>query len=87
MKIFSRRKVAESTQKDRAYKKNTEYLAMLDKSMAEAETGGFVNRKYDNFNEMYYDGDYVSEDERREIEAFVAKIGRRIERSQGKKKG
>ena len=28
-------------------KRNAEYLAMLDKSMAEAEAGGFVTRKID----------------------------------------
>ena len=28
-------------------KRNAEYLAMLDKSMAEAEAGGFVVKKFD----------------------------------------
>ena len=32
-------------------KKNAEYLAMLDKSMAEAEAGGFITKKVDELGE------------------------------------
>ena len=32
-------------------KRNEEYLAMLDKSMAEAEAGGFITKKVDELGE------------------------------------
>ena len=32
-------------------KRNAEYLAMLDKSMAEAETGGFITKTIDELGE------------------------------------
>lgn len=32
-------------------KRNAEYLAMLDKSMAEAEAGGFVTKTMDNLKD------------------------------------
>ena len=32
-------------------KRNEEYLAMLDKSMAEAESGGFITKKVDELGE------------------------------------
>lgn len=32
-------------------KRNEEYLAMLDKSMAEAEAGGFITKKVDELRE------------------------------------
>lgn len=32
-------------------KRNAEYLAMLDKSMAEAEAGGFITKKVDELGE------------------------------------
>ena len=32
-------------------KKNAEYLAMLDKSMAEAEAGGFISKTIDELGE------------------------------------
>ena len=32
-------------------KKNAEYLAMLDKSMAEAEAGGFVTKSMEELGE------------------------------------
>lgn len=32
-------------------KRNAEYLAMLDKSMAESEAGGFITKKVDELGE------------------------------------